>query len=220
MFRLISTLVLLASPAFAQTIYRWTDGHGIVHYTDDAATAPKGVKVETTEGDELNDVTVSKDTKATKVASNEQLPVPPPPSTANQRDDEEDYWRNEFARAKDKIKSIETDVAIDERRLGDPSSIARDYSCAGAYAGYDPNAGSGRQHLGPYGNAGSPVPGNTVQVPPSIAPRYGYLPYYCDFARVRDRLEANKAALARAREEMTDLERRAANAAVPLEWRR
>jgi hypothetical protein len=40
------------------------------------------------------------------------------------------------------------------------------------------------------------------------------------YERTKRRLEENRAALARAKEDLTDLERRAANGAVPLEWRR
>ncbi len=46
-------LLCCGSAASAQTIYRWTDKHGEVHYSDDPAAAPKGAKVEATTGEEL-----------------------------------------------------------------------------------------------------------------------------------------------------------------------
>jgi hypothetical protein len=46
---------------------------------------------------------------------------------------------------------------------------------------------------------------------------YGFNP---DYERIRDQLERNRKALVRAKEELADLERRAALEAVPLEWRR
>ena len=39
--------VLMAGGASAQTIYRWTDAKGTVHYTDDASSIPRGAKVTT-----------------------------------------------------------------------------------------------------------------------------------------------------------------------------
>lgn len=35
-------------------VYVWTDGSGGTHYTDDRASIPKGVKVRTTDGDEVS----------------------------------------------------------------------------------------------------------------------------------------------------------------------
>ncbi len=51
--RTLAALLLLSSTANAQTIYRWTDKKGEVHYTDEVSTVPKGAKLETTEGEEL-----------------------------------------------------------------------------------------------------------------------------------------------------------------------
>lgn len=48
-------LVVWACPALAQ-VYRWVDSHGEPHFTDDRASIPKGAKVETTDGDELTEV--------------------------------------------------------------------------------------------------------------------------------------------------------------------
>lgn len=51
--RTLAALLLLSTAANAQTIYRWTDKKGEVHYSDDMSTVPKGAKLETTEGEEL-----------------------------------------------------------------------------------------------------------------------------------------------------------------------
>jgi hypothetical protein len=215
MFRSLFVLmiVLVAVPASAQTIYRWKDARGTLHYTDDPSTAPKGVKVETTEGDELNSVTTSKDEAAApakKVAQQQQqqtsvVPVPPPPggeayeeAAEVEVESTEQYWRTSFREAREKIRSLEDQIATDEKKLGDPTGagIAAVNACGGVIGG-------GRR--GGY---------------------YGPYPYgYCDamlaeYQRARERLAENRIGLARAKEDLTELERRAANAAVPLEWRR
>lgn len=50
---LAAAILCLSTAASAQTIYRWTDKKGEVHYTDDRSTVPPGAKLETTEGEEL-----------------------------------------------------------------------------------------------------------------------------------------------------------------------
>lgn len=48
------TLLILAQ------VYRWTDARGDVHYTDDRSTIPRGVKVQTTGGEDLTVVPATK----------------------------------------------------------------------------------------------------------------------------------------------------------------
>lgn len=50
---LVAALLFCSTAAAAQTMYRWTDKNGEVHYTDDRSTVPAGAKLETTEGEEL-----------------------------------------------------------------------------------------------------------------------------------------------------------------------
>lgn len=50
---LAGVLVLVSTAVSAQTIYRWTDKKGEVHYTDDLSAVPRGAKLETTAGEEL-----------------------------------------------------------------------------------------------------------------------------------------------------------------------
>lgn len=51
--RSLAAALLCSSAAAAQTIYRWTDKQGEVHYSDDRSGVPAGAKLETTEGEEL-----------------------------------------------------------------------------------------------------------------------------------------------------------------------
>ncbi|PZR03954.1 MAG: hypothetical protein DI536_35070 [Archangium gephyra] len=57
---------LLVALVLSQTIYVWTDAKGVEHFTDDQSTVPRGAKVRTTAGNELN--VVSSDTPETKPA--------------------------------------------------------------------------------------------------------------------------------------------------------
>jgi len=50
------TLALLVAALLGQTIYEWTDSRGEVHFTDDKSSIPKGAKVKTTEGEEINTI--------------------------------------------------------------------------------------------------------------------------------------------------------------------
>ncbi|MGV3623939.1 MAG: DUF4124 domain-containing protein [Archangium sp.] len=50
----------LVALVLSQTIYVWTDAKGVEHFTDDQSTIPKGVKVRTTAGTELNVVEADK----------------------------------------------------------------------------------------------------------------------------------------------------------------
>lgn len=57
---LLTAVLFLSTAAAAQTIYRWTDKRGEVHYTDDPSSLPAGAKLETTEGEELMVVPAAK----------------------------------------------------------------------------------------------------------------------------------------------------------------
>lgn len=47
-------LLVAATPALAQTVYSWTDADGVEHFTDDAATVPKGARVKRRSSDEAS----------------------------------------------------------------------------------------------------------------------------------------------------------------------
>lgn len=76
---------LLVALVLSQTVYVWTDAKGVDHFTDDQSTIPKGVKVRTTAGTELNVVEVEKpapkrDTTPTAGTTTTVLAGPKPPT--------------------------------------------------------------------------------------------------------------------------------------------
>ena len=260
MWRVLLVAMSLASVASAQTIYTWTDSRGTVHYTDDPSTIPANAKAKTTEGDDLSQMGPAPERPA---QSQSQQPSSP---GADSKSDEE-YWRKEFRAANEKVRSLEDELGVDQRKVDDPSRMPMGgtYYCQpGFFApgfvgpGYvAPGSGQfsrGRTNFGaalnvPLGSGASlNVNANasaSVRRGSSVAPFAGYGGYggYSSFgygyggygvgvggpcwyqmdgqyAYTRDRIEKTKAALARAKEDLADLERRAANAAVPLEWRR
>jgi hypothetical protein len=48
------TPLLVVVLALGQSVYEWTDARGELHFTDDPSTIPKGVKVRTTDGEDIN----------------------------------------------------------------------------------------------------------------------------------------------------------------------
>ncbi len=79
MRRLALAVAVLAAPASAQAVYRWTDQHGEVHYTDDPSTVPRGVKVETTEGEALTVVPAAPAPPPKRKATTPAPPTRPAP---------------------------------------------------------------------------------------------------------------------------------------------
>ncbi len=190
------TLVLclaLGSSAFAQTMYKWTDKAGEVHYTDDKGSIPKGVKVETTEGGALSEMgeapakPVEAKPSATQVQGRQK--AEDGPSNA------ELYWRSEYARAREHIHQLEDQIAEDTRKVEDPNALGMTLTC-------------------------SPVMGVNNGFTPSGTPAGCYYLPNPEYERAKSRLETNKRALERAKADLHELDRRAANDAVPLEWRR
>ncbi|MBK7864794.1 MAG: DUF4124 domain-containing protein [Archangiaceae bacterium] len=242
MWRAVPAVVLFAVGAHAQTIYRFTDAHGTVHFTDDASSIPSGVKAVTTEGEELSNTGTPM--KISAPAAQSAQPEPVAVSGQALPSKEEEYWREQFRAAREKVRSLEDELAVDTRRFEDPSRTPLGPSVVCPY-GYGYGAGFApgvsvvqRGNLGasaslPLGNGAQvSVSGSTTRsvrqstVAPFGSAGYGYAGYGygCwvggEYTRVRERLERNRASLARAREELADLERRAAFNAVPLEWRR
>lgn len=248
----------MASVAWAQTIYTWTDSRGTVHYTDDPSTIPAKAKVKTTEGGELSQMGPPPERPAPQEAPSRE----PSSSAGVETKSDEEYWRKEFRAANEKVRSLEDELSVDQRKVDDPSRMPMGgtYYCQPGF--YSPGFVAPRSgqfnraqtNFGaalnvPLGGGGSlnvnANVGASVRRGSSVAPFAGYGAYGgsssfgygyggygvgvggpCwyqmdgQYAYTRDRIERTRAALARAKEELADLDRRAANASVPLEWRR
>lgn len=67
---------LLVALVLSQTVYVWTDAKGVEHFTDDQSTIPKGAKVRTTAGNDLNVVSSEKtDAKKTTATTTPQSKI-------------------------------------------------------------------------------------------------------------------------------------------------
>jgi hypothetical protein len=211
-------LLLVASPALAQAVYRWVDAEGTTHYTDNSASIPKGATVFATDGEPISEMGKPGPVPVAPRAVIEEKRVEADPSVPTSS---EQYWRGQFRSAKDKIRSLEDEILADRRRLEDPQGMAVgiNYQCAPSYGAYAPPVRYGSSVI--VGPQGAQAYFGPIQQP-------GHVGYFntCfqtinpEYDRTKLRLEKNRGALERAKEELHELERRAAFEAVPLEWRR
>lgn len=220
MARTASVLIVLlvAAPAHPQAFYRWVDAAGTTHYTDNAASIPKGATVFATEGEPISELGKPGPAPA-PTAKVEPQPVgldPAVPSSSEQ------FWRGQFRAAREKIRSLEDEISADRHRVEDANGlpVGLSYSCAPSWSGYVPPVRYGSSIvIGPQGAQAyfGPVP-----QPSYVHPGFGLCIQTInpEYDRVRDRLEKNRSALQRAKDELHELERQASFEAVPLEWRR
>lgn len=140
---LLLSALALGPAAHAQQIYRWVDGKGEVHYTNDPASIPKGVKPTTTEGEDLSMV-VHSDSGAEPAPSPRAQESSPPDSARPQgspsaSSDEaprswpagaEQVWRERFARARSKVEQVQrqleavTEGSAAQGCMGSPADCA------------------------------------------------------------------------------------------------
>lgn len=97
---------LAVALVLAQAVYTWTDASGTVHYTDDAAAIPKGVKAEKTEGGALTTIEAPPKPKAA-------------PREAAAAAKDEQLWRTRFRDARQKIADLEAQIDADAKIVGD-----------------------------------------------------------------------------------------------------
>jgi hypothetical protein len=199
-------LLALSFPLAAggEPVYRWTDEEGL-HYSNDPAAVPPGVKPDVTGGAELDEVTTrpAQEPAAEPPANGrreadaaprhrvEAEREPRGPSEADrtamdraeaerQRAESERSWREAFRAAREKIRELEAQLARDRAALADPTA-------AGMALARDPVGG----------------------VYPSP-----------EYEETRARVQRNERELERARRTLEDLDREASSKAIPREWRR
>ena len=213
---------LLLSLLIAQaTVYTWTDKAGLQHFTDDLTSVPRGVKVRTTEGDEISRI----DSDLTRNPRPAPALAAPAPATAQPEvpSVSEQTWRQLFKDARARVAELEEDIEADRKSVEEVNGlpVTARFTCSTGSYGYPVVSPGTTVSVG-----GQPFPGfgvnatvtGTNQGPHFAAPcYYGFNPEY---ERVRDRLRKNRRELVRAREDLADLERRASFEAVPLHWRR
>ncbi|MEW6431887.1 MAG: DUF4124 domain-containing protein [Myxococcota bacterium] len=242
----LSLAVLLPAVAAAQPIYTWTDREGVQHYTDDPRTIPKDAKATATEGAHVNVVSSSAQPEAsapapasgspTRVqvtAAQAQAAASPAQAAATAQATLEDTWRQRFRDARDKVRTLEDEIEVDRQRVEEVNGLPVDFgfSCPPGWGAASPPVAPSAAGLGAVAVAGQVGPGVTVSA--GVGTRWSqgwYFPstvvtpcvwsFNPAYERIRDRLARNRKALVRAKEELGDLERRAALEAVPLEWRR
>ena len=101
--RTLALVVVIAVPAFAQTVYSWEDADG-VHYTDDLAQVPKSKKVEE---QVLEGRPLSKGLSGPKPA-----PVPPEVTANEAQATANEYeWRDRFIAAHRRIDSLARSIS-------------------------------------------------------------------------------------------------------------
>lgn len=128
------------SAAHAQQIYRWVDGKGEVHYTNDPASIPKGVKATPTEGADLSMVVHSGDGAEPAAQRAEPPPSSPSPqgdSSASSGkgqgkwpDGAEQVWRERFIRARSKVEQVQRQLEAVTR--GAPEAVGATGDCTGS----------------------------------------------------------------------------------------
>lgn len=201
-------------------VYSWTDKAGVEHYTDALTSIPRGVKVRTTEGDEISRI----DSDPKKLVARPAVKSEPAaPSTS------EETWRRLFREARTRVTVLEEEIEADRKKVEEVNGlpVTARFNCQTNFFvpaqqlvmvnGATISAGG---QVVPGVVVNGSVTGTTVvrQNPTFFAPcGFGFNPEY---ERIRERLEKNRRELPRAKEELADLERRASFEAVPLHWRR
>ncbi len=237
MARLVSFLVVIASASSAQ-VFTWTDKDGVVHFTDNPSSVPAHVKAKVTAGDDISTVTLA-GTKPVAVAVQVPSPASPPPVVALDPGRAEREWRAAFHDVNERIARLEDEIEADRKKVEDVNGmpVGARYQCLNGYGfGWGaPGVGvvQGGGTSVSVGGTSQGVPGFTVgvgvgvtQTTQVVVANSGVMTTPCifvlnpEFERAKERLELNRKALARAKTELSDLDRRAGFEAVPREWRR
>lgn len=116
-------LLLGAGPVHAQAIYRWTDGQGTTHFTDDAAGIPEAFR------NTAQTVDVSKPGPALLTSAGTSERSAPDASVVEQRSvaaraseeaSRERWWRATFQTARERVAQLERALAADRAAADNP----------------------------------------------------------------------------------------------------
>jgi hypothetical protein len=235
----VALVVCMVAVSAAAEVYTWTDQNGVVHYTDNPSSVPAKAKARVTEGAEISTVTLTE----TKKVAPAQAPVagdlkaPPVVDDPGRRERE---WRAAFRDVNERIARLEDEIEVDRRKVEDVNGlpVAARYQClhgfgswlgpggvivpgAVAATGAGVSIGATSQGIPGFTVGGGVVVQQTTHVVSSgVATAPCLFTLNPEFERAKERLELNRKALARAKDELADLDRRASFEAVPREWRR
>jgi hypothetical protein len=120
-------LLVLAPSAHAQTVYRWEDSDGEIHYTDDKDTIPadKRKAAAVTKGGELGIApSYSPQRKVKKGGEPEEAVAAEDTGDADERArlQQEQEWQGRFKEKRDRIDRLEKLVAADKKAVEDPNA--------------------------------------------------------------------------------------------------
>lgn len=190
--RLMVLVLMLVFPAIAlaQTVYTWTDGEGVEHFTDERASIPSGIKVRKTQGEAISEVLTS-GVRAGRVSGSGDAGVARTTEIVVSEELDEGAWRRAFLEARQAITVLEEEIDLDRRKVEEVNGmpITHQLSCPPVV-----------------------IQGSRLYGAPCVTD--------AEIDRGKLRLARNRKSLERAKEELADLERTASSEAVPQEWRR
>jgi hypothetical protein len=215
----------------AAQILMWTDKDGVTHYTDNRAAVPADAKVETTTGTDISFVQADGAKSKGKVEVSKQG-VGSVSTVASDERKLEREWRGAFREANERVLKLADEIELDRKKVEEVNGlpVAARFHCfnvgvlpwlgvpvvsaplAGASAGVAHSAGS-VSVTGAVAFQNQTFWSGALQQP-------CFFGLNAEFERAKERLELNRKALQRAKEDLAELERRASLESVPREWRR
>ncbi|MBI5548510.1 MAG: DUF4124 domain-containing protein [Deltaproteobacteria bacterium] len=191
----LSGLLLLgASPSRAQVIYRWVDDSGEVHYTDDKSSVPKDRQrsAVVTRGDELGIAAAT--------------PEPASETTPLQKEEAADRAAQQAA-----LKIAQEQAEEEAEVQAEKEWRQRFRDVHGQIERLERQVEADRKAVEDPNAAGIPL---------GRLDAHGAFISNPHLEEIKRRLADSEQELAKAREDLADLEREAARKAIPLHWRR
>lgn len=225
MTRSLLLSLLVGSTVVAQ-VYTWTDKDGVTHFTDNPGSVPANVKAKQTEGAEISTVALPREEERpapkTVAPSKAVVVVEAEPNRAERE------WRASFREANERIARLQDEIEVDRKKVEDLNGLPAGgrYQCLYGGGWMVPGGTGSSVTVTGQGGLGVGVNGSVVVSNTVVVPNTGVAVAPCvytlnpEFERAKERLELNRKALARAKTELSELDRRASFEGVPREWRR